>query len=104
MLAKFGTTEQRTRWLPDLASGKRRSGIALIEPQAGSDLQGIATVARLAGDHYVVNGSKTRSFPTVKPGVSRGSPTLVMPTRCPYSHLAIPSLSSRPHPPPGLRY
>ena len=59
MLAKFGTPEQRTRWLPDLATGKRRSGIALTEPQAGSDLQGIATVAKRDGDHYVVNGSKT---------------------------------------------
>src|SRR5487761_1078520 len=59
MLAKFGTPEQRARWLPDLATGKRRSGIALTEPQAGSDLQGIATVAKREGDHYVVNGSKT---------------------------------------------
>src|SRR5258708_10568019 len=59
MLAKLGTQEQRARWLPDLATGKRRSGIALTEPQAGSDLQGIATVARRDGDCYVVNGSKT---------------------------------------------
>src|SRR5207245_7851250 len=50
MLARFGTEEQRARWLPDLASGKKRSGIALTEPQAGSDLQGIATVARRVGD------------------------------------------------------
>ncbi len=59
MLARFGTPDQRNRWLPDLATGKRRSGIALTEPQAGSDLQGIATVAKRAGDHYVVNGAKT---------------------------------------------
>jgi len=59
MLAKFGTPEQRSRWLPDLATGKRRSGIALTEPQAGSDLQGITTTARRDGDHYVVNGTKT---------------------------------------------
>jgi alkylation response protein AidB-like acyl-CoA dehydrogenase len=59
MLAVHGTEEQRARWLPDLASGKRRSGIALTEPGAGSDLQGISTVARRAGDHYVVNGAKT---------------------------------------------
>ena len=59
MLARFGTAEQRARWLPDLASGEKRSGIALTEPQAGSDLQGIATVARRVGDHYVVNGAKT---------------------------------------------
>src|ERR1700682_316754 len=59
LLWKYGTPEQRARWLPDLATGKRRSGIALTEPQAGSDLQGIATVARLSGDPYVVNGAKT---------------------------------------------
>ena len=59
MLSRYGTPEQRARWLPDLATGKRRSGIALTEPHAGSDLQGIATVARREGDHYVVNGSKT---------------------------------------------
>src|SRR5205807_1009570 len=59
MLARSGTPKQRARWLPDLATGERRSGIALTEPQAGSDLQGIATVARRADDHYVVNGAKT---------------------------------------------
>jgi alkylation response protein AidB-like acyl-CoA dehydrogenase len=59
MLARFGTSAQQARWLPDLATGARRSGIALTEPQAGSDLQGIATVARRVGDHYVVNGTKT---------------------------------------------
>jgi alkylation response protein AidB-like acyl-CoA dehydrogenase len=59
MLAKHGTDEQRRRWLPDLATGKRRSGIALTEPGAGSDLQGISTVARRDGDHYVVSGAKT---------------------------------------------
>jgi alkylation response protein AidB-like acyl-CoA dehydrogenase len=59
MLARFGTEDQKSRWLPDLATGKRRSGIALTEPAAGSDLQGIATGARREGDHYVVNGSKT---------------------------------------------
>jgi alkylation response protein AidB-like acyl-CoA dehydrogenase len=59
LLARDGTEEQRRRWLPELATGVRRSGIALTEPGAGSDLQGIATVARRDGDHYVVNGSKT---------------------------------------------
>src|SRR6266566_1381316 len=49
MLARYGTEEQRRRWLPALATGKRRSGIALTEPGAGSDLQGISTVARREG-------------------------------------------------------
>ena len=59
MVAQHGTEEQRRRWLPAWASGARRTGIALTEPGAGSDLQGISTVARREGDHYVVNGAKT---------------------------------------------
>jgi alkylation response protein AidB-like acyl-CoA dehydrogenase len=58
MVARYGTEEQQRRWLPDLASGKRRSGVGLTEPGAGSDLQGIQTVARREGDHYVVSGTK----------------------------------------------
>ena len=59
MINKHGTPEQKERLLPDLASGRRRTGIGLTEPGAGTDLQGIATTARLEGEHYVVNGSKT---------------------------------------------
>ncbi|WP_433507708.1 acyl-CoA dehydrogenase family protein [Pseudonocardia halophobica] len=58
MLARHGTEEQKTRYLPDLATGKRRTGIALTEPGAGTDLQGIRTVARKEGDEYVINGTK----------------------------------------------
>lgn len=59
MIATHGTEEQRQRHLPALATGARRSGIALTEPGAGSDLQGITTRARREGDHYVVSGTKT---------------------------------------------
>ncbi len=59
MLARYGTPEQRRRWLPGLATGEHRSGIALTEPGAGSDLQGISTVARREGADYIVNGAKT---------------------------------------------
>jgi alkylation response protein AidB-like acyl-CoA dehydrogenase len=59
MIARHGTSQQRTRFLPELATGVRRSGIALTEPGAGSDLQGIATTARRDGDGYVINGRKT---------------------------------------------
>ena len=59
VIAKYGTEEQKQKYLPDLATGKRRSGIGLTEPEAGSDLQGIKTTARLDGDHYVINGTKT---------------------------------------------
>jgi acyl-CoA dehydrogenase len=57
-LLAYATEEQKLRWLPKLCSGEWIGSIAMTEPGAGSDLQGIATRARLDGDHYVVNGSK----------------------------------------------
>jgi len=54
-----GTEEQKRRWLPKLASCEYVSAIAMTEPGAGSDLQGIKTTAKLDGDEYVINGSKT---------------------------------------------
>ena len=59
VIAKHGTPEQKAKYLPELATGVRRSGLGLTEPGAGTDLQGIATTATLDGDHYVVRGSKT---------------------------------------------
>jgi alkylation response protein AidB-like acyl-CoA dehydrogenase len=59
MIAKYGTGPQKSRYLPELATGKRRTGIALTEPGAGSDLQGIQSTARRDGDSYVINGRKT---------------------------------------------
>jgi alkylation response protein AidB-like acyl-CoA dehydrogenase len=59
MIARHGTAQQQQRYLPELASGQRRTAIALTEPDAGTDLQGIKTTARLDGDHYLVNGGKT---------------------------------------------
>ncbi|MBM9459158.1 acyl-CoA dehydrogenase family protein [Nocardioides sp. zg-536] len=58
LIAMHGTEEQKDKYLPDLATGKRRTGIGLTEPDAGTDLQGIRTTAKLDGDHYVVNGAK----------------------------------------------
>src|SRR6201989_2530905 len=57
-IEKFGTPQQKTRWLPKLASGEIRGGLALTEPDAGTDLQGIRMTARRAGDHYAINGTK----------------------------------------------
>ncbi|MBS0210698.1 MAG: acyl-CoA/acyl-ACP dehydrogenase [Planctomycetes bacterium] len=54
----FGTPEQKQRWLPDLASGRRLSAFALTEPNAGSDLTALRTRAVLDGGDYVVNGEK----------------------------------------------
>ena len=58
-ISSLGTEEQKQRWLPGLVSGEIISAIAMTEPGAGSDLQGIRTTAVDAGDHYVLNGSKT---------------------------------------------
>jgi alkylation response protein AidB-like acyl-CoA dehydrogenase len=58
-IEKFGTEAQKRRWLPGLASGEIRGGLALTEPDAGTDLQGIRMTARRDGDHYVINGTKT---------------------------------------------
>ncbi len=55
----YGTEEQKKKWLPKLASGELISAIAMTEPGAGSDLQGIRTTAKKAGNGYVINGSKT---------------------------------------------
>ncbi|GLZ29611.1 acyl-CoA dehydrogenase [Lentzea sp. NBRC 105346] len=58
-LLSYGTEEQKRRWLPKLASGEYVGAIAMSEPGAGSDLQGIRTRALREGDEYVINGSKT---------------------------------------------
>ncbi|MET7337171.1 acyl-CoA dehydrogenase family protein [Nonomuraea sp. NPDC005650] len=50
---------QKRRWLPGFASGELITAIAMSEPGAGSDLQGIRTTAIREGDHYLVNGQKT---------------------------------------------
>ena len=59
IISKHGTPEQKAKYLPELATGARRSGLGLTEPGAGTDLQGISTTATLDGDHYIVRGSKT---------------------------------------------
>jgi alkylation response protein AidB-like acyl-CoA dehydrogenase len=58
-ITSLATDEQKQRWLPGLVSGDLISAIAMTEPGAGSDLQGIRTSAVDKGDHYVLNGSKT---------------------------------------------
>lgn len=56
---RFGTPEQKMKWLPKFATGEIRGGLALTEPNAGTDLQAIRTVAKKDGDDYVLNGTKT---------------------------------------------
>lgn len=59
MIGRWGTPEQTARYLPALATGERRTCIALTEPDAGSDLQAITTKAVRDGDEYILNGTKT---------------------------------------------
>ena len=54
----FGNDEQRKRYAPDLAAGRKVGGFMLTEPEAGSDASNLATTAVLEGDHYTVNGKK----------------------------------------------
>ena len=58
-LSSLGTDEQKQRWLPGTVTGEIITAIAMTEPGAGSDLQGIRTTAVDKGDHYLLNGSKT---------------------------------------------
>jgi alkylation response protein AidB-like acyl-CoA dehydrogenase len=56
---RFGTEAQKQAFLPRFATGELRGGLALTEPDCGTDLQAIRTVAQRRGDNYVVNGTKT---------------------------------------------
>ncbi|MEE4495478.1 acyl-CoA dehydrogenase family protein [Streptomyces sp. NBC_00464] len=58
-LTGLATEEQKRRWLPGFCSGEIITAIAMTEPGAGSDLQGIRTTAEDRGDHWLINGSKT---------------------------------------------
>jgi acyl-CoA dehydrogenase len=58
-IVAYGSDEQRHYWLPRMISGETPTAIAMTEPGAGSDLQGIRTTAVRDGNHYVINGSKT---------------------------------------------
>ncbi len=55
----YATEEQKTRWLPQLASGEMVAALAMTEPGTGSDLQAVTTSAIKDGNHYRINGSKT---------------------------------------------
>src|SRR5215475_13150687 len=58
-ILNYGTSEQKKKWLPKLATGELIGAIAMSEPGTGSDLQGVKTRAQKSGNGYVLNGSKT---------------------------------------------
>ena len=59
LVQRAGSEEQKRRFLPRFASGELRGALALTEPDCGTDLQAIRTLARRDGDHYVIDGTKT---------------------------------------------
>jgi acyl-CoA dehydrogenase len=58
-ISRFGTEEQKKKWLPGCCSGEILMAIAMTEPNAGSDLAAIQTTAVRDGDHFILNGQKT---------------------------------------------
>lgn len=58
-IESYGTEEQKKKWLPKMATGELVAAIAMTEPGAGSDLQGIKATAKKVGNQYVINGQKT---------------------------------------------
>ena len=58
VITHFGTDEQKHRFLPDLAAGRKRGGLALTEPEGGSDVASLQTRADRDGEEYVLNGNK----------------------------------------------
>ncbi|MCH9673291.1 MAG: acyl-CoA dehydrogenase family protein, partial [Gammaproteobacteria bacterium] len=58
-ILKYGSDEQKQRWLPEMASGRSVAAIAMTEPGTGSDLQGVQTKAVRDGNGYRINGQKT---------------------------------------------
>ena len=58
VLTHYGTEEQKQKFLPDLASGKKRGGLALTEPGGGTDVANLQTTATKDGEEYVINGTK----------------------------------------------
>lgn len=77
IVEKFGTEFQQEYWLPQLVSGEIRGGLALTEPGAGTDLQGITMRAKLtASDSYVINGTKT----WISNGIEGGAVALLVKT------------------------
>jgi alkylation response protein AidB-like acyl-CoA dehydrogenase len=76
LLKKYGTDEQKQKWLPRMATGELRAALSMSEPGAGSDVQSIQARAVRDGDHYVVNGTKM----WVTNGLRAGLVTLLVKT------------------------
>lgn len=105
-----GSREQRERWLPEVAAGRAMAAFAMTEPEAGSDVSSLATVARREGDGYVLDGRKTlisnagladyyAVFATTDPNAgSRGLSCFLVPADRPGCEFLGPLVLSSPHP------
>jgi alkylation response protein AidB-like acyl-CoA dehydrogenase len=106
VVQKFGTDAQKQHWLPKFATGELRGGLALTEPDAGTDLQGIRTNARRVGDQYLINGAKmwitngvegdilavlVKTDPEAQPR-HKGISMFIVPTRDPQSGADMPGI------------
>ena len=76
IVEKYGTAFQREYWLPKFVTGEIRGGLALTEPNAGTDLQGIRTRAAAQGGDYVIDGAKT----WISNGIEGGAVALLVKT------------------------
>jgi len=74
-----GSAEQKQRWLPDIAAGKKLAAFALTEPQAGSDAAAVRTTALRDGDHYVLKAPSSGSPTAAKPRFTASSPSPIRP-------------------------
>jgi alkylation response protein AidB-like acyl-CoA dehydrogenase len=105
LIDKFGSDEQKTRLLPQMALGEVRAALAMSEPEAGSDVQAIRTKAVRDGDDYVVNGQKMWLTNGLRAGIVM---TLVKtdpaadPPHKGMSMLVVEKEPGAPRPAPGL--
>ena len=76
IVERYGTDHQREYWLPKFVTGEIRGALALTEPNAGTDLQGIRTRADADGDDYIINGAKT----WISNGIEGGAVALLVKT------------------------
>jgi acyl-CoA dehydrogenase len=105
-----GSPAQKDRWLGPIAQGKVMTAFAMTEPEAGSDVAGIATTARAEGSGYVLNGTKTlisnagiadlyTVFASTDPGKgAKGISCFLVPADTPGLRFAGPQVLSAPHP------
>jgi acyl-CoA dehydrogenase len=115
-IALAGTSEQRQRWLPEVARGRRMAAFAMTEPDAGSDVGAIATVAERRDSDYVLNGHKVfisnagiadfyTVFAKTDPGEgSRGLSAFVVPADSDGLVFVGPQVMSAPHPLGEIRF